>query len=629
MLGSDRLQADAWSLQRQAFQIADAALKQGDTWLFNSLKAGLEDYPLYPYLLYRDLQQRLEHNPASEVRRFLRTYTDSPVADRLRTLWLKQLAQEQRWSDFLKDYQGNQSIAMDCRYRQALLHTGRAQEALAGITQIWMSGASLPPACDPLFQRWREQGGFTPEQIWQRLALALDAGQIRLAGYLRGLLSGRKQALADLWIAVHKEPSIVLDSEHFDLNDPHTTAILIHGLQRWSKRDSVATGAALDILKRRYTLPEDKLAPLERQLALYIASRGHPDALSRLTALPMHKVDTAVQEWRVRVSLRKGDWNGVLQWLQQMEKTTRESPRWQYWQARALEATGDNVQAQALYSRVANQRDYYGFLAAERLNVPYRIESAPVPVSTQDTLPEQLPGILRARELYLLGRYHEARSEWRQATAALNTQGLQQAAKLAERWGWHHQAIITLVRSAYWDDLELRFPLPYQEQIVANAEAQGIDPAWVYGLMRQESIFQGDARPPVGALGLMQIMPATGRRIAEDLQQTPADNDTLLDIGTNIRYGTYYLRFVLDKFRGHTLLATAAYNAGPKRVQDWLPQKQAVAADVWAETIPFFETRKYVQRVLAYTAIFQWRLQRTTPSLKHYMTPVLPINQSN
>jgi soluble lytic murein transglycosylase len=181
--------------------------------------------------------------------------------------------------------------------------------------------------------------------------------------------------------------------------------------------------------------------------------------------------------------------------------------------------------------------------------------------------------------------------------------------------GWHDQAIVTLARAGYWDDLSLRFPTPHQDRVLASARSESIDPAWVYAVMRQESIFRSDAKSPAGALGLMQIMPATGRRIAKDLQMSLPNNYVLLKPDTNIRYGTRYLRHTLDQLQKNPVLATAAYNAGPNRVRQWLPEEGTLDADLWAETVPFFETRKYIKKVMEYTTVYEQRLGQSNGTM--------------
>jgi soluble lytic murein transglycosylase len=398
-------------------------------------------------------------------------------------------------------------------------------------------------------------------------------------------------------------------------------------LRRWLRRDALAAAAALDALKERDATLAPSLAVVERQLALWIASDYHPTAMARLYALPETWVDQNVREWRIRVSLRQGDWAGVLRQVEAMPSTERNSPRWQYWRGRALDALGRGEEARSAYQRIAGQRDYHGFLAADRLGMAYAITHTPLEISSTelDVLLASSPGLQRARELYILGREPEAEAEWRLAIQTFNRAALKQAARLAHRWDWRYQAIVTVARAEDWDDLELRFPLAYRDGVMANARAESpVDPAWVYAVIRQESSFRSDARSPVGALGLMQIMPATGRQIARDLQD--ADPPDLLQPETNIRYGAHYLQQILRRLQNNPVLATAAYNAGPNKVAQWLPSGDPAPADVWAETIPYRETRAYVQRVMEYAAVYRFLLglQDSETTLSARMKPVLP-----
>jgi soluble lytic murein transglycosylase len=594
-------ETDRLSAQRQAFQAAEQALQSGQAVTFSALA----DYPLYPYLLYRDLTHRLTKDPAAEVRSFLKTYDDTPLAGRLRSAWLQQLAKEQRWADFLQDYRPTADVALNCWQRQALLQTGQSDQALQGIEQLWLSGTALPVTCDPLINRWAGQGGLTLERLWQRFALTMSQGEQHLAHQLQTLLPANDRATAELWLAVDDNPRLVLDSSRCDINKPHVVDILLHGLRRWSRLDSVSAATALDTLKARYPLDGGPWTELERQIAVFMAGRGHPDALRRLTALPAAVVDTQVREWRVRIAVKQGDWNAALNWLDQLAPQERADLRWQYWRARALEATGRHDEAQGIYQQLAGQRDYHGFLAADRLALPYQFNANPLPVADKelDSL-EQLPGLQRARELYLLERLPEATTEWNYSIDRLSQEDLKKAAKLAQRWSWHYQAIVTLARTGYWDDLELRFPMPYGEQVSAAARHNNLDPAWVYAIMRQESSFRTDAASSAGALGLMQLLPATGQQVARNLQRSPPGLYDLLQTDLNINYATYYLRQTLEHFQGNLLLTTAAYNAGSDKVAEWLPAQGTLPADVWAETIPYMETRKYVQKVMEYATIY-------------------------
>jgi soluble lytic murein transglycosylase len=594
------------SAQRLAFKTAERAMERGLPVKFESLK----DYPLYPYLLYQDLQKRLARYPVEDVRSFLQSYDDSPLSLRLRRSWLEQLAKDNRWQAYLEDYQPTGQDKLTCWYRRALLHTGQQAAALRDIETLWMQGHSLPDVCDPLFNLWKRQGGFTPERIWKRFTLAIGNGERRLASYLKGSMSDDARRAAEFWLRVDGNPRLILQAPPLKSSDPRLLPIFIHGVYRWSQSDSVQAAAALDTLKRRYAFPANQLMDIERRLALFVASRGHQDALKRLTTLPPAAVDNQVREWRVRVNLQRENWPLALQWLDQLTADEQATPRWLYWRARGLEVTGQQQDAQRFYREAAKHRDYYGFLAADRLALPYQLNHNPVDVSTKQVAAiEEIPAIQRARELYSLGRIQDGRAEWQYATAGFDDKALKAAALLAHGWNWHHQVILTLAQAKYWDDLSLRFPLPHREQVVTNARNNAINPAWIYAVIRQESAFQQDARSPAGALGLMQIMPATGRRIAHSLEINLPSRYRLLDTDLNIRFGAHYLRYTLDKFQDNPVLATAAYNAGPGRVTQWLWEDTApIAIDIWAETIPFSETRKYVQRVMEYTVIYSHRM---------------------
>lgn len=623
-IGGDVSATESLSAWRASFQIADQALRNG---VVTDI-AALRDYPLYPYLRYQELSRRLSDTPAAVVHEFLQHYADSPLANRLRNAWLRQLAAARRWDDYLRDAVPTRDAELDCWRRQALLNTGQNESALRDFAVLWFRGEALPTACDPIITAWRNQQQPTPDLIWRRFALAMDRNNWGLAKALRETLPAVDQKLADHWLETAADPRRLLEWDRFDFNDPRTAEILNDGLERWGRRDALAAAAALDAIKERYQPLAPQLAEVERWLALWIASDYHSTALARLAALPDAVVDRDAREWRVRVCLRQGDWSAALHWLDQLPSTERDSPRWQYWRGRALETLGRAEEAQQTYRGIADQRDYYSFLAADRIGAPYVIASTPLAISVTelDALLARTPGLQRARELYILGRESEADAEWRQATQSFAYPELQQAALLAHRWGWHPQAIATISRAEHWDDLDLRFPLAYRDGVLNNTRTDTPDSAWVYAVIRQESSFRADARSPVGALGLMQIMPATGRQIAQELQDSAIDNTLLLQPNTNIRYGVHYLRQILRRLQDNPMLATAAYNAGPNKVLQWLPIRDAIPADVWAETIPYRETRAYVQRVMEYAVIYQRRLgapDSATP-LSARMKPVLP-----
>jgi len=351
--------------------------------------------------------------------------------------------------------------------------------------------------------------------------------------------------------------------------------------------------------------------------------RTGADSIPHLDALPDEVFDPQLREWHVRAGLAGGDWKTVLRAIEAMEPGQREDYAWRYWRARALEALGRTDEARALYTALAAERSFYGFLSADRASLPYRIGHRPLsaPAERVRALVER-PALQRAREWLALGRYIEARREWEHTLAGLDAEDLKAASLLAHEWGWHDRAIFAAARAREFDDVELRFPLAHVRLVMEQAARQGINPAWAMAVARQESAFMLDARSHAGAMGLMQVMPGTARNMARHVDLRLGHAHDLLDPAVNVPIGAYYLRRNLDRFGGHPILSIAAYNAGAHRVSKWLPEEGALDADIWAELIPYHETRGYVRRVLAYQVIYESRLGLVPTRLSSLLPPV-------
>jgi soluble lytic murein transglycosylase len=262
-----------------------------------------------------------------------------------------------------------------------------------------------------------------------------------------------------------------------------------------------------------------------------------------------------------------------------------------------------------LYGQLAGEREFYGFLAADRVGRDYPLNFSPSPVTDAELrrLAES-EAFGAIREFRALSRPGEAQKEWVHTLASLPPADLALAAHLAAAWGWHRLSILTAAKAGIKDDLALRFPLAFEAPVTAQARERQLDRAVVFGLIRRESAFDPAAKSPVGALGLMQIMPATGQTIARQLNEPWRAERSLLDPNVNIRYGTAYFRALADRFGGNLAMAAAGYNAGPGRAERWRPVARPIPADIWIETIPFNETRQYVAAVLSYATIYRQRL---------------------
>ena len=610
--------------QRDRFLQAEKALKTGDKASYRRLKAGLADYPLYPYLIYAEHRRRLANLTPAKLIRFEEDYQDTPLPALLRRQWLNLKAARQQWYDFLKGYQKDNSISRQCHYLNALIHTGRRVIAHRQVPELWLSGRNRPKACDPVFNDWIAHGKLTPGLLRQRTRLAMAAGSTKLVRHLAKRMSARDKRFARTWLKMMAKPSLLLDGKQHLPRHKLRDLAYAPILAKLIREDSAGVLKQWPALTKRLALPAATRQQLARKLGFRLLSDKHPQALEFLDRLDLPSDDIKLHERRLRAAIATRDWPRLLRWLRALPEQARETERWRYWRARALEAVGIEAEAKKLYAKVARERSYYGFLAADRIGADYNLLNNPVAVSEASLADiEDAPALARMRELYALNRATDARREWREFTADMPVARLQAAAKLAQHQGWLDRAIFTLARTGYWDDLELRFPLRHRDTIRDQAERNDLDDAWVFAVVRQESAFMHDARSRTGATGLMQLMPATARLIARELKRKKPRRADLLKAETNIALGTGYLNKVKRQLGDSIVLATAAYNAGPHRVKRWLPEI-ATDADIWVESIPFHETRGYVRRVMSYLILYEMRLGRTHSAISERMGVIAP-----
>ncbi len=609
------------SQQRTLFQTAHDALKNGRQEQYNRLSQQLLDYPLYPYLEYWQITQDITKSDHSAINSFISKYNETPLASRLRNRWLEQLLKQEQWSQFIAFYAPDDDVGLQCNYRYALYKTDNKQAALKGLDELWLTADALPHDCDLLISVWRDAGLLDQALTWKRLTLLMQGGKIYEARALEPYLSSEQQRWAALWHEVHLHPETMLINQQLKENSPINRTILAHGMQRLTRLNPQMAAETWRKLTVDYTFNKDDYDRVETNIALTLARTKAPNAMRWLTSLS-NADNAAVREWRVITAINLGKWSDALTWINQLTAAEQDNERWQYWRGRAYEATGNPEQALQSFIAAAKNRDYYGFMAADRIGVAYEFENRTLQFSKEEMeATRKLPTIQRTREFYALNDVSNARREWHYLTLQASTTTLLKAARVAHEWGWHDRAITALIRAKYMDEMDIRFPLAYREQIMENANLQKIDPSWAYAIIRQESAFASDARSPKGAMGLMQIMPDTGKMIAKELSMNLSNGNQLLDTDTNIRFGISYLRKALNRFDQNTVLATAAYNAGSQRVKSWLPDEK-VTTDLWIENIPYKETRNYVKQVLSFATIYDDRLKRSATPFKMRMPQI-------
>lgn len=608
-------QAANLAQQRLYYDQAKAALAKGDSSVYQRYAGALVDYPLEPYLAYDELTHRLKWADDREIEQFLQDHGDLPHIGWMKLRWLRWQAERERWQSFAAYYDPNLNFTeLDCLYGQYLFEKKLLPEAKAQAEKLYLVGKSQPEACDALFNTWRSQGGMTEEQRWQRTKLAAEARNYGLASHLgRGL--SQHSASAELLVQVAQNPLLLKQTARFSAQSRDMADLVGLGLRRLARQDPDLALNLLDYYGARLPFSADEKVAIAREVGLALAKRFDSRALKVMAQYDPQLRDNTVSEWRARLLLRLGQWNEAAQLVQKLPAPLANTPRWRYWQARSLElAQPQNPKAHLAFQQLAQERDYFGFLAADRVKASYSLNHQPLALDARVVQKvRNSSGIRRALEFQARGQIVDARREWYHASRTFNRDELVAQAKIAYDMGWYFPAIRSISQAQYWDDLEIRFPMAHKNTLVREAQNFNIHSSWIFAITRQESAFMNDARSGVGAIGLMQLMPATAQETARR-NGIPLSNPKLAyQPEVNIQLGAAYLNQLLGQFNGNRVLASAAYNAGPGRVRQWLKEAKHLPFDVWVENIPFDETRQYVQNVLTYSVIYGKKLGTPQP----------------
>jgi soluble lytic murein transglycosylase len=611
----------------EAFLSAREAFQKGNIERLDALAARLADHPLYPYVAYWQLRSRLADLPESTVQGFLAQQRDALVAQRLRADWLKQLGERRQWEDFEREYP---SLALDdveisC-YR---LQAGLARKDPAVSPQartLWRQGAPQPDSCGPVFDALVRAGELTEEDVWDRIRLALEAGNVTFAKSLNAYLAPARRIDGKQLDAIARNPQRYLDRKPpVKTRAQREQAVFAV----WRLAQSLPAVAATRLERFDQQLPAPDRSYAWGQVAMAGALRHRPEAVEWFRRAGTSGLTDRQLGWKARSGMRTGDWAHVLEAIDAMSEREQQLAPWRYWKARALLAQGRAAEANALLAPLSYEHNFYGHLASEDVGASLSEVPSMFHPSAEDVAGvEQAPGIRRALRFYDLGLRYEGALEWRWTVRGFDDRNLLAAAEVARRAGWYERAIDTAEQTKTLHDFTLRYPTPYREVVSGYTRQLALDEAWVYGLVRQESRFVVDARSAAGAAGLMQIMPATARQVARRLGMSGLDRQRVTAIETNINLGTYYLRDLMDSLDNQSVLATAGYNAGPSRARSWRGTKPLEGA-IYTETIPFNETRDYVRKVMSNTMFYSRLIGQQFSGLKERLGVVAPRAPDN
>lgn len=607
-------QSAAFAGSDEDFLAAREAFRVGNGPKLDSAASRLNPHPLFPYVAYWRLRMRLNDADKSEVDEFASRYSETPLADQLASDRLKTLGRRAEWQRFtaeFNDFNQKPDLELSCWATMSRIKMKDAGGIAEGRT-LWLNADDMPDSCNELFEYLIAQKALDKDLIWQRVRLALDAGNRGVAKTVMQYLPKAERIDLKLLNQVAARPNRYLDKPKLKLSTRPGRELWLFALSKSARSDVHA--AVRDWVKMSRQFSESDRGFVWAQLATIAARRHDPAAPSWYVAAS--KLTPEQHEWKVRASLRAQDWDKVLAAILELPETHQGYATWSYWKARALKNHGRAAEAQQIFESLAGEFHFYGQLAAEEIGAPIAVPPQTFKASEEDIVElSKRPSIQRALAFYHLDLRVEGNREWAWAMRDLDDWGLLTAAELARRLEFYDRAIYTADRTRQVHDFSLRYLTPFRDIMRPAAINLNLDEAWVYGLIRQESRFIAGARSSAGAMGLMQLMPTTARWVAKKIGLGHLRPAQVSDVDTNIQLGSHYLKFVLEDLDEHPLLASAAYNAGPGRARQWCGDKSLEGA-IYAETIPFDETRDYVKKVMGNATWYAGLLGGKIRSLK-------------
>jgi len=628
--GRDNARADETILEMAQ------AYKQRDRKRLTTLLPQLRGYVLEPWAAYWELSARLDEASTAEIQDFMNRYTGSYQEDRLRTEWLLQLGRKRDWQAFNREYpkyRMNDDKSVRC-YALLAEHLSGGVDVNAAVYDTWLTLKDADEGCAAAAEQLVKDHSTRSQPVWLRARLGMENDRLRVATQAVGLLN-------DSWTktvnSIYLNPGKYLNDKLTALR-PQTREFVSLALIRQAYLEPSEAAIEVEKLRWKAQLTQEERSWIWGVIGKRAAMKQSDEAPAYFAKGDFRQMHEDHLAWAARAALRAGRWTQVHAAITAMPEALRNEPTWVYWHARALLAQASNeadrAEALRLLEGIAGVRGFYEQLALEETGRRISTPEKPAPLTPlEKEVTRQNPGLNRALYAIRIGLRPEGVREWNYTTNLHVRGGMDDRALLAaadfacsvEVWD---RCINTSDRTKTVVDLEQRYPMPFREAVLARAKKIDLDPAYVYGLIRQESRFIMDARSHVGASGLMQVMPATAKWTAKKIGLTDFQPQQITDRDTNIAIGTGYLKLVLDSFGGSMPMAAAAYNAGPGRPRAWRGQDgtPTVEAAIWAENVPFNETRDYVKKVLSNTTNYAALITGQPQSLKARLGMVGPRN---
>lgn len=593
--------------QRELYAQASELQKQ-EKWSNALQKMQLiPQYPLIYLLEYQQLKAHFTADSLAAIQSFLKKYPDHVVSQDLQREYLYYLGKNSDWEQLLHFYPNlPNSVDLKCFYFQAKLAHNQENKIWQAVKNTWLTGVSLPNACDPVLQYYLKNKKIDQKLILQRFQLSYEKKQTVLMRYLITLMDNSNKVLAEKLLALSKQPEKLLTSTLFTNRKQQSHAYLDASIKHLARKDIQLGVQAYLAYEQKIPFTLKEKLKLKEYLISRILIAENETLLPWLDkALAKIKEDKLIER-RIRYAIKLDDWSAIEYWLMQLSKANRSKEKWLYWQARVWEEKKENKKANKVYNKIASNRSYYGFLAAQKLGINYQFNAQIITVKNNKLshLKKQLTHI---EELHYQQHFFLLKREWRKLLTGKTVDLQNQLGLFAASKDWAHLSVVASINSKSWDALNIRFPATEAELFAFYANKYQLDSTYIYAITRQESAFDEFANSPAGARGYMQLMPQTAKETAKKIGLKTYKQRSQLNEGEiNVELGSAYLNSLIQRYQGNRILATAAYNAGPHRVDRWQNGRESgLLMDSWIETIPYKETRQYVKNVLAYNVIYQ------------------------
>ena len=583
----------------------------------------LKNYSLYPYAAVQFFQNNIKKVSPQSVSEFVKKYDDFPLTSSLTQAYLNELSNRQDW-DAIVSFPKDNSITANCQYQYAKLQKNDDKSVLDNVESIWLTGKELPSACDPLLDAWSKSGKLTSDLILLRVELVLENNNVKLARYLTNLLDDNYKTTKNHLLAVFDNPRKIKEFSKNIKTSSFTKKIVLASYPRLIKADKNFASTLLPQLIKQQNLTNEEQNRLKSRLANSYFSDSVTTEQSKWRDNYLTKShDTALVEKRIRMAIDANNDKDIEHWIKQLTPEDQLKEEWQYWHARVLLNSKKTNEAKNILKTLTNKRGFYGMVSAQTLNQPYSINnlSKKMPtaeISSLKTKYDQQPFVIRIKELRFQGMLAESKQEWRYILKkqAQDNEYLD-LAKYAYHNGWGDLSIQATISGKLWDNWTERLPIMYQKLYNEALKDKAIPLSYALAITRQESAFDTTIQSPVGASGLMQLMPATAKETAKKVTNISYNSpNQLFEPATNVYLGTYFLNSVYLQNDSNRILSSAAYNAGPNRVKKWLNNSNGkLDAVAFIESIPFNETRNYVKSVLVYDYIYQHILGNKNPHI--------------